>query len=80
MLLSVNNCDNQLPGLVISVILFCVGGWLLKCSRANKIRSMMIGWQMVTGKDAKFWSTVFAVILLSLGVVVLLSAIFGWSC
>ena len=80
MFLAVGECGSRVPGLIMAIILLCVGGPLLYLSRIGKVKSMLFSGALVKGDKAKLLSTVFAGVMISLGAVILLSTIFGWGC
>lgn len=66
--------------IILSVIIVCLGGWLLAYSRAGKLKSMNCAGVLVKGEDAKLCSTIFAIALLLIGVFILLAMVFKLDC
>ncbi|HLL15739.1 MAG TPA: hypothetical protein VK388_11785 [Pyrinomonadaceae bacterium] len=73
-------CRVDVAGVIISVIILYLGIGLLVFSQRGRIKILRIPWGVVRGKSAKYISTAVALWFISLSVLGILSAIFGWGC
>jgi hypothetical protein len=77
---ALTGCRVDVAGVIISVIILYLGIVLLVFSQRGKIGALKIAGGMARGKSAKYISTAFALWLISLSALAILSAIFGWGC
>jgi hypothetical protein len=72
---------SQRVGLTLaSVAILSAGGLLLYFSRAGKIKSLNCAGVYVKGEGAKLCSTIFAIIILLIGALSLVSMLFRLDC
>lgn len=79
-LFALTGCRVDVANLIVCVIILYLGIGLFVFSQRGKIKTLRITWGMVRGKGAKYISTLFALWLISLSTLAILSAIFGWGC
>lgn len=78
--LACNSLGVRIWEIILSFLLLFFGGWFLNRSRTGKINAVRVFGHNVIGEDAKLASTVFAIILLFLGVLIFLAAVLKLDC
>ena len=80
MLFACNTIGQRVSLLIVASVMLCFGGLLLHYSRKGKVKEFKFSGALLKGEEAKLSSTIFAVILILLGALCILSQILYLDC